>query len=306
MDYLNNFNRLKEYPKISIVTPSYNQVDFLEETIHSVLSQNYPNLEYIIIDGGSTDGSVDIIKKYENHLHFWCSEPDEGHYAAINKGFSHSTGEIMAWLNSDDIYFGGALKTVASIMSDLKEVEWLTTLSPAAYDYKGFCLGFASIAGYDKEAFFDGYYSPWSGKYIGWIQQESTFWRRSLWDKAEGGIRTQFEYAGDFDLWSRFFLHADLYGTHTPLGGFRYRFNQRVRQEDFYKNEAEAILNNILKTYKPSEHYLRDKLIQFKISKIPKLKTFLTDNYGFSGKKIIRKNPENLNSSWEVEPYKFL
>src|SRR5215469_5586779 len=91
-------------PKISIVTPSFNQAEFLEETIRSVLDQNYPNLEYVVVDGGSTDGSVDIIKKYAHRLAWWVSEPDDGQYAAINKGFKHSSGEIMAWINSDDKY----------------------------------------------------------------------------------------------------------------------------------------------------------------------------------------------------------
>lgn len=86
-------------PKISIVTPVYNQVGLIESTITSVLSQNYPNLEYIIIDGGSTDGTVDIIKKYENQLAYWCSEPDKGMYDAIRKGFEKSTGDIMAWIS---------------------------------------------------------------------------------------------------------------------------------------------------------------------------------------------------------------
>ncbi len=93
------------YPKISIVTPSFNHAQFLEETILSVITQNYPNLEYVIIDGGSTDGSVDIIKKYEKHLTYWVSEPDNGHGDALNKGFAKSTGEIMAWINSDDKYY---------------------------------------------------------------------------------------------------------------------------------------------------------------------------------------------------------
>jgi len=87
-----------KYPKISIITPSYNQAEFLEETILSVLNQNYPNLEYMIIDGGSNDGSVEIIRKYEKYLTYWISEPDNGQYDAINKGFSRSTGDIMAWI----------------------------------------------------------------------------------------------------------------------------------------------------------------------------------------------------------------
>src|SRR5262245_36429428 len=112
-------------PRISLVTPSYNQAEFLDECIDSVLSQNYPNLEYIIMDGGSTDRSVEIIKKYERHLSYWRSQPDNGQYAAINEGFQHSTGEIMTWLNSDDVFHPLSFETVVEIFSGKQAVSWL-------------------------------------------------------------------------------------------------------------------------------------------------------------------------------------
>ena len=106
-------NKDLSWPKISVITPSYNQAEFLEKTILSVLNQNYPNLEYIIIDGGSSDGSVEIIKKYERYIAYWVSEKDDGMYEAINKGLKISTGDILAYLNSDDLYKSNTVKIAA-------------------------------------------------------------------------------------------------------------------------------------------------------------------------------------------------
>jgi glycosyltransferase involved in cell wall biosynthesis len=105
-------------PRITIVTPSFNQAQYLEQTIRSVLDQGYPNLEYIVIDGGSTDGSADVIRKYEKHLAYWVSEKDRGQTHAINKGFARATGEIRAYLNSDDFYHPGALRAVGEHFRD--------------------------------------------------------------------------------------------------------------------------------------------------------------------------------------------
>ncbi|NOR23114.1 MAG: glycosyltransferase [Desulforhopalus sp.] len=111
------------WPTISIVTPSYNQGQFIEETIRSILLQGYPNLEYIISDGGSTDDTVEVIKKYEPWLTYWASEPDRGQSHAINKGLKRVSGEVIAYLNSDDIYLSGTVQRALSYMTDQKEVD---------------------------------------------------------------------------------------------------------------------------------------------------------------------------------------
>ncbi len=115
-------NSTSNLPRVSIITPSYNQGRFLEASILSVLEQDYPNLEYIIVDGGSKDESVEIIKKYQDRFAWWVSEKDKGHADALNKGFSHATGEILAWLNSDDIYFPGAVSDAVSVLMEQPNV----------------------------------------------------------------------------------------------------------------------------------------------------------------------------------------
>lgn len=292
-------------PKVSVVTPSFNQAQFLEATIESVLSQNYQNLEYIIIDGGSTDGSLEIIKKYEKHLHFWCSEPDAGQYDAVNKGFSHSTGEIMAWLNSDDMYYPWTLKTVVSIMSDLPQVEWLTTLQPGFWDWEGFPSKFEVMPGYSREAFLDGFYLLLSSKYRGCIQQESTFWKQSLWQKVGGYVRTDFKLAGDFDLWSRFFLHTELYGITSPLGGFRKQSNQKSRQIQQYVIEAKESLLELQELLGWKPKVWKNIFLKLKLYKFFLIKNIVKDRYFYKGKKIVRNNPDQANGYWQIEEYKY-
>jgi len=207
-----------------------------------VLGQDYPNLEYIVIDGGSSDGSQEIIRQYEDRLAFWCSEPDGGHYEGVNKGFARSSGEIMAWLNADDMYCPWALRTAAAVMTALPDVEWITTLNPLTWTCGGFCRSLNRIPGYSKASFLDGCYIPNGGVHLGWIQQESTFWRRSLWQRSGGMVRTDYRLAGDFDLWARFYDFAELHGINCPLGGFRSQPKQRSRNLGEYLREAELSL----------------------------------------------------------------
>jgi glycosyltransferase involved in cell wall biosynthesis len=234
------------YPKISIITPSFNQADYLEKTILSIINQNYSNLEYIIIDGGSTDGSVEIIKKYQDKLSYWISEPDNGQYDAINKGFSRSSGDIMAYINSDDIYHPSAFSVIADIFSKFPDVEWVTSLYPTTLNYKGQIIACGAVGGFDKNSFYRGVYVPRADNVPGYcIQQESTFWRRSLWDKIGGSINSSLMCAGDFDLWSHFFQYAELFGVYSFLGGFRKHQKQKTtNQISLYLHEVELILKS--------------------------------------------------------------
>jgi glycosyltransferase involved in cell wall biosynthesis len=222
----------KSLPRISIVTPSFNQAPYLEETIRSILDQNYENLEYVIIDGGSTDGSVDIIRKYSDRLAFWASERDGGQYHAINKGFVHCTGEIMGWLNADDKYLPWTFQVLAEIFSTFSEVDWISSLYPLWWDATGSAVQCRALPEFSREPFWSGEYLPGCGWHaVTWIQQESTFWRRSLWTKTGARLDTSYKLAADFELWARFYKEAELTGLPTPLGGFRYQREQRSHQQ---------------------------------------------------------------------------
>jgi glycosyltransferase involved in cell wall biosynthesis len=183
-----------QLPRISIVTPSFNQAKYLPETIESILDQDYPNLEYIIIDGGSTDGSVDIIKKYERHLAYWVSEKDSGQSQAINKGFAGCSGHLLTWLNSDDLLLPGALKHVAEAYSK----------NPCSRWFAGNCFFVDPEGRIISTTRGEGWCSILPKLGVLGAYGPSTFFTPDLL-KTAGGLDESFHYLLDTELWWRFY-----------------------------------------------------------------------------------------------------
>jgi glycosyltransferase involved in cell wall biosynthesis len=199
-----------DYPLVSIVTPSYNQAQFLEQAICSVLEQDYANIEYIVVDGGSTDGSLEIIQRYETHLAWWVSEPDRGQTDAINKGFARASGDIMAWLNSDDLYLAGAVS---------QAVEYLQ-----AHPEAGMVYGDANLI--DESGAVIGRFPARQTDYQGLmrgtvhIPQQAAFFRSDLWRQV-GPLDPTFYFAMDYDLWVRLAKIAPLHYHPRLWASFR-------------------------------------------------------------------------------------
>lgn len=213
-----NMIELKSPPLISIVTPSFNQGHFLEKTIESVLRQDYPNLEYIIQDGGSTDESVSIIKRYQSSLKHWESKRDQGQSHALNLGFQHATGEIMAYLNSDDLLMGGSLHYIAQYFIDHPDVD-VVYGHRIIINEKDQEIGRWVLAPHNSHAL----------TYADFIPQETLFWRRRIWEKAGGRIDESFRFAMDWDLILRF-MKAGAKFARLPrfLGAFRVHTEQKT------------------------------------------------------------------------------
>jgi hypothetical protein len=179
-------------------------------------------------------------------------------YDAINKGFAHTTGEVMAWLNSDDRYLPWAFSVVSEIFARLPEVEWLTTCFPLTWDVRGRAIACGYRPGFSREAFLRGENLPGGPWYAtSYIQQESTFWRRSLWERAGGRVDTTYRLAADFDLWARFARHADLYAVGTPLGGFRSHGDQKTAREltAYFEEACRSLASHGGRPYGPLESW---------------------------------------------------
>ncbi len=238
----------RNYPKITVITPSYNQGQYLEETIRSVILQGYPYLEYFVIDGGSHDGSVDIIKKYEKWITWWISEPDKGQSQAINKGFSKSSGEIIAWLNSDDIYLSNTLAYISEAANDNPDIgmfygsAWFVDENGIK---NGKYLGTPLHLGKRKYKFWKG----WS------VPQPTLFFRRSLLEKA-GMLDESLHYALDYDWVIRAVKIAKYRCLERILAN--YRLHSKSKTADWNKSkftffiESEKVTRKYLPPSSPS------------------------------------------------------
>ena len=197
-------------PLVSIITPSYNQARFLPETIQSVLSQDYPRTEYIIVDGASTDGSVEIIRQYASQLTWWVSEPDQGQTDAINKGFSHASGEILAWLNSDDTYQPGAISGAVELLEAHPGVAMVYG-DANLIDERGTVMGRFPARQTDLPGLLRGSVH---------IPQQAAFFRARLWRQV-GPLDPSFHFAMDYDLWVRLAKMAPLLYVPRLWSNFR-------------------------------------------------------------------------------------
>src|ERR1051325_984467 len=240
------------YPKISIVTPSFNQGKYIEQTILSVLDQAYPNLEYIIIDGGSTDNSVEIIKKYEKYVTYWISEKDRGQSHAINKGIQRVTGDIFNWLNSDDFYSPGVFREVADsflggahVVCGKVRFHWPdgTTALTTAFPHSDNIMEVIS-----------------STKFV----QQSTFFPVEF-IKAVNGVNEELHYSMDFELWLKYlFIHglAGVKNNNKVIADFRIHYSSKTFLSDnnFFK-EWIKIFISIKSLYDESINSRYDKML---------------------------------------------
>lgn len=199
-----------QLPLVSIVTPSFNQARYLDAAIQSVLSQNYPRLEYIVVDGGSTDGSQEIIRKYSNKLAWWVSEKDKGQTEALNKGFARAKGEILAWLNSDDMYLPGAVTSAVQFFQDHSQ-PGLVYGDANFINESGQLIGKFHAAQTNLHLLRQGYVH---------IPQQASFFRGDLW-RSVGPLDPTFYFAMDYDLWVRIAARSDVKYVPQTWANFR-------------------------------------------------------------------------------------
>ncbi len=237
-------SRMADLPTISLVVPSLNQGRFLEANLLSLFDQAYPKLQLVIMDGGSTDESLDVIERYRDRCHAVTVGPDDGHYNAINRGFAQTGGEVMGWLNSDDLHMPWCLATVGEVFAQFPQIDWLTTGFSLGLNEAGRVIICRGPHAHSSRAFLRGENltgGHWPARSV--IQQESTFWRRSLWERAGSSLNEQYDLAGDFELWTRFAGLTEIHSVQVPLAGFRFHARQKTAtQKQRYFEQAKDVL----------------------------------------------------------------
>lgn len=226
-------------PLITVVTVVYNSAKLLEDTIQSVIEQSYDNVEYIVVDGGSTDGSVEVIRKYEHAIDYWVSEPDKGMYDGMSKGFQTASGKIMCYLNAGDLYVKSSLDAVAAIFKNTGS-EWITGIRSVCNE-ENQVIKVDTPFRYKSRLIQKGVY----GKYLPYIQQESTFWLRSLVHQVDVDIFKSLRYSGDYYLWFCFSKVAQLRVAEVQLGVFKKHEGQLSESLDKYWSEVHGFVQKI-------------------------------------------------------------
>lgn len=223
-----------------MVTAVYNGEKYLEATIRSVVEQGYPNLEYIVVNDGSTDATVDVLRAYGARITKVITQANRGLYAALNAGFDVSTGEVMGWLNASDLLHINGLFVVGSVFRSFPDVEWITGRA-TKFNEPGMTVEVKGLPRWSRHRFLAG-----ASRYI---QQESTFWRRKLWERAGGYVNEGFRAEGDFELWVRFFRHARLYPVDALIGGYRFHEDAMSwsRQKEYDQNCDEIAVREALR-----------------------------------------------------------
>jgi hypothetical protein len=243
-------------PRISLVTPSFRQARFIERTILSVIDQNYPNLEYFVQDGGSRDGTIEILERHASRLTGWKSEPDTGQSQAINRGFARTSGEIMAWLNSDDMLFPGSLAQIADYFARHPDVDVVYGHRVLIDEGDGE-VGRWLLPAHDGEVL----------SYADFVPQETLFWRRRIWEKAGGRIDESFRFAMDWDLLLRF-RDAGARFARMPrfLGAFRVHPQQKTSAgiSDVGFAEMDRLRQRTL-GHVPSRHEIRKAVVPYMV-----------------------------------------
>jgi len=207
---------LPEKPLITVITVVFNGAQYLEETILSVIGQTYDNVEYIIIDGGSTDGTLDIIRQYEHAVDYWISEKDGGMYDALSKAFSLATGKLIQYINAGDFLYQNSLNAIRKIFTQHSEIKWITGYRTLC-NQESIIIRIELPVRYKNKLIRQGVY----GRFLPYIQQESTVWKKELLQKIDIADFKKLKLAGDYYLWNNFSYHTKLHVIKTPIGIFK-------------------------------------------------------------------------------------